>query len=158
MKENILDPLDIDQSGWYLADYEEVDKAKLYAFGQQIPEFRLITFADGGFITNVDEFSKYFSAIISGLIGEDNELMSSDSFKEMLTKQFNEAFETGIFWVVGNKRIGHTGGDPGVTTVAYFKPETIVGIIIFSNSSSDDASKYIGDAFRIVDKYADRIK
>ena len=155
---NILDPLDMDESGWSLADYDPADKASLYAFGQQIPEFRLITFADGGFITNVKEFSNYFIAIINGYNGEDNELLSGASYTEMMSKQVNESFETGIFWVVGNKRIGHTGGDPGVTTVAYFKPGTNVGIIIFSNTSDEDIGKSIGDAFRIVDKYADRME
>lgn len=159
VKTTIFEPLEMRNTGWNLADYDERDKSTLYAFGYPIPDFHLITYADGGVVTNIKEFSMYFRALMKSYYEQPNQLLSIAASKELFTQQFDPEFSSGIFLVVGQKRIGHTGGDPGVTTAAFFNIESGTGIVIFANTSGDNqAGKSLGDLFRLVDSYAIRLK
>lgn len=133
----ILDPLDMNNSGWDVKDFDPNNRSGLYPFYLEIPYYKLITLADGGFITSVHDFSKYLSACIRGYKGEGNIILSK-SYDLMLNQ--DTIRQQGVFWSVGEfgngNYIGHSGGDPGVQTIALFDRKNGIGYICFSNTNS----------------------
>lgn len=130
----ILDPLEMKDSGWDMADYAPDERAVLYPFGNTaIPNFTLITEADGGFVTNIDDFVKYWGAAMRGLLLQQDNILKATTWETLLTE--------GIFWVpqfVTPTSYGHDGGDPGITTIALFDTVWKQGYIIFANSMDDE--------------------
>lgn len=154
----ILKPLGMQHSGWHLEDFDIQDKSKLYPFYLRIPEYELITLADGGFITSVEDFSKYLAAVMRGYRGEDN-ILTAESYRRMLKE--NILRDHGVFWNVqeyGNEKyIGHTGGDPGVNTFAFFDIITNLGYICFTNTNTETGEE-IDVALEIMMKYSPWLK
>jgi CubicO group peptidase (beta-lactamase class C family) len=134
VKQHILDPLKMDKSGWSLKDFPENERSALYILENVIPSYESITFPDGGFVTNISEFSNYMIAVMRGYNNENN-LLEASSYQEMLKIQVLPEAETGIFWGILSKSIGHTGWDPGVNTLAYFSKSGSKGMIIFFNTT-----------------------
>lgn len=129
-----------------------------YAKNIPMPEMCDITYPDGSFETNVVYFGNFLSAMISGYSGKNN-ILKSDSFKEMMTQQINSEFEQGIFWEVSSKFIGHSRGHPGVSTYAYFDKENLVRFILFGNTTdTKHLEKEETEIFRLLQKYATEIK
>jgi len=154
VKTYILSPLGMEKSGWDLSDYDSTRKSKLYPFFMEIPEYKLITLADGGFITNVTDFSKYLSAVARGYNGEDN-IISSESYSKMLREDIS--FGQGVFWNVkeldDENYIGHTGGDPGIQTIAIFDKRTNIGYICFTNTNTPTGDE-LEKALELMLKYS----
>lgn len=152
----ILTPLGMKHSGWDLKDFDTKEKSKLYPFFMEIPEYKLITIADGGFITNIVDFSKYLSVIIRGYNGEDN-IISSESYNMMLKEDITH--NQGVFWNVhelnDENYIGHTGGDPGVNTIAIFDKRNNLGYICFSNTNTPLAEE-LDEALQSMIEYSGR--
>ena len=104
-------------------------------------------------MTNIEEFSLYFQTIMKGSKGESN-ILKKDSYKEMLTQYTFGKHASGLFWDVGDKLIGHSGGDPGVSTFAYFDPKTGRGRIAFCNTSdTKKLGEEVGRIFKILGSY-----
>jgi CubicO group peptidase (beta-lactamase class C family) len=139
----ITGPLKMKHSGWDMEDFDEDMRSKLYPLGVEIPYYKLITLADGGFIINIEDFSRYLMTVIRGYKGEDN-ILTSRSYQAMLRKDIH--FNQGIFWCTRELNnphcIGHTGGDPGVETVAFFDTRTNLGYIVFANTNSISGELY----------------
>lgn len=144
-KEMILNPLKMDNSGW---GHDTIDMSKFVSLylsnNKKIPHYSLISYADGGLITSVNDMALYFSEIIKGYNGGVSELLTSDSFQKMMNQvAVTEEKETGLFWQkIGKTHIGHTGGDPGIMTFMTFDPETGYGYIIFTNKSDGEGDGY----------------
>lgn len=156
VKTYILDPLGMKNSGWDMEEFEEGVKSRLYPLHTEIPYFKLITLADGGFITSVSDFSRYLTAIIRGYFGEDN-IITSESYDQMLKE--NISFNNGIFWdirVINTEyHIGHTGGDPGVNTAVFFDKRNGLGYICFLNTDTPSSAE-IESILGIMIKYSER--
>ena len=149
-KRYILRPLEMKNSGW---TYEEVgaeSHSNLYGdMTTKIPKYRLVTYPDGGFRTNMEDFSKYVMELMKGQAGQGT-LLNPESYAELFKPQLTEKeipsrnpnnaagdeYNTGIFmgYTAANWPC-HTGGDPGVSTFFYINPETNLGVILFVNTS-----------------------
>lgn len=92
---------------------------------------------------------------------EKGTLLSNESYKELFTRQLKfENFPNhkagseeneGIFMSFSpNGLVGHSGGDPGVSTYMFFNPETKTGRILLVNTDFDSNGKKQYDA--ILDK------
>lgn len=130
----ILKPLNMVQSGWSMETYPPGQKSSLYFETEKLPAYELTTYPDGGFITNLNDFSRFMISMMRGYRGESNILLNS-GYAEMMKSQINPEYYTGLFWDVRPTVIGHTGADPGVNTLAYFSKEKNIGFIIFTNTS-----------------------
>ncbi|GGG43638.1 serine hydrolase domain-containing protein [Bizionia arctica] len=154
VEKQITKPLNMTNSNWVFQGPISDDVAMLYAKKVPLPEMEDITYPDGSFVTNVVDFGNYMSTMISGYSGEDN-ILNAESYKEMMTQQINTEFESGIFWEVTTKWIGHSGGHAGTSTYAYFDKENLVGFILFGNTtdtkSIDDEDLEI---VRVLQRYA----
>lgn len=145
----ILKPLEMKNSGWNYADVNFDNVSNLYADTKTIiPYYSLITYPDGGFITSVADLGKYLSELIKGYSGNGT-LLSQKSYKELFKKQlkaenfeernttnpYNDEYNTGIFiGFSAMDNVGHTGGDPGVSSLMFFNAKDKIGRILLVNT------------------------
>lgn len=153
VKKQILDPLQMRESGWPSKNYQPSNVSTLYWYGYRTPEYDQITYGDAGFMTNITDFSKFLITMIQGYNGEDN-ILKATSYKEMMKDPTSDDFKKGIFWSVDSDKIGHSGNDPGVISHAYFLRKNGTGIIVFVNTSeTENDMSEVRDIYRTLLKY-----
>ncbi len=153
LQEHILNPLHMDNSGWASKTHQLENVAKLYWYGYPIPPYEFITYGDGGFMTNMEDFSQYLMAVMKGYNGESN-ILKASSYKEMLSQPASKEFKKNVFWTIDDEKIGHSGNDPGIISHAYFLREGSHGIIVFVNTSEvDDDMLSVRDIYRVLLKH-----
>jgi len=147
-KRYIFEPLGMSNTGW---SFDEVDFSKhsiLYSnIETELAFYQLITYPDGGLITSSSDLGKYLSELISGYSGSGrilkvenyDELFNSNlndkNHKERNDNAYNDEYNMGIFMGSSAQgQIGHTGGDPGVTTLMFFNAKTKIGKILLVNT------------------------
>lgn len=138
-KQHILEPLGMTGTGW---SYETIDASKhtdLHFLNKKvIPKYTLITYPDGGLLTNVVDLSKYLQNQMKGYYGEGT-LISNASYQEMMKpslspeQQARKSRNYSIFWEFTGDHIGHNGGDPGAVAFIRFDPESGVGRVMMMN-------------------------
>ncbi|MBX2827181.1 MAG: beta-lactamase family protein [Flavobacteriaceae bacterium] len=157
--EVLWNPLGMDSTQWYVEQAPKEQLASLYlSNGLKIPHYQLITYPDGGLITNVNDYSLYLIEMIKGLNGEGTQLKEA-SYKKMMSNQLTtENFPEGNFestegfmWDVNSEgdNIGMNGADPGIFTYTLFTTSGNMGIIIFFNTSIYEDDELL-DAFRSI--------
>ena len=115
-------------SGWNYSDIMFDNVSTLYADTKtEVPHYSLITYPDGGFLTTINDLSKYLSELIKGYSGN-GKLLSKNSYNELFKPQskeenfeernsnnpYNDEYNLGIFiGISATNNIGHKGGDPG---------------------------------------------
>ncbi|MBT8315980.1 MAG: beta-lactamase family protein [Maribacter sp.] len=150
---HILDPLGMTTSGWSFDAIDLAQHSVLYADTKTpLPLYSLITYPDGGFTTSSSDLAVYLLELIKGYLGRGT-LLASNSYAELFKKQLNashhstgegqapsgDEHNSGIFMGFrANGQIGHSGGDPGVTTYMFFDPETHLGRILIVNTEMDE--------------------
>ncbi|MDB4293088.1 beta-lactamase family protein [Maribacter sp.] len=158
-KKEVFGPLKMYTSYWRLKNIPSRQLASLYmSNGLKIPHYELITYPDGGLFTTVSDFSAFLIEMIKGLNG-DGTLLSTKSYKEMMTNQLTAAnfpdatFEIskGLFWSVNKDgdNISMNGADPGILSYTLFTTQGNVGIVIFMNNSIYDNEELESDFKKI---------
>ena len=175
----ILKPLGMTASGWSLYDVDISKHSRLYRTDNSVlPFYTAITYPDGMLISSSSDMAKYLTELIKGYSGEGT-LLKKESYKELFTKQLNEAhfgdkkrnadnpyndeYNSGIFMgfsALGY--IGHSGGDAGVGTWLFFDENTKTGRYIVKNTDSgnDNRAREL-EYYAIWDKmkeYEDKLK
>ena len=168
--QHILSPLGMSSSGWSLDDINLNNHTTLYTNpASPLPKYSLVTYPDGGLITSVNDLSKFQTELIKGKLGVGT-LLSRESYNEIFTEQLNgshlpdrdeddaydDEYNSGIFMGFTPKGyIGHTGGDPGVASFMFFKPETNVGRILTINTriSSQEGVDQFYAIWNTLEKY-----
>jgi CubicO group peptidase (beta-lactamase class C family) len=147
--ENIFKPLGMNNTRWGITPTNLSQMATLHwERAKPIPYYTSATYPDGELITSNEDLSKFFMEMIKGYSGEST-FLKKESFDMMFQKQVQiPAAESGkaakeeavgTFWVYfQNGRIGHTGGDLGVTTIMAFYPDKKTGFIFMSNSEYEN--------------------
>ncbi len=148
-KKHILEPLGMHSSGWSFDAIDFSQHTKLYATPEKpFPFYSLITYPDGGLITSVDDLSRYLMELIRAYAGEGTLLtkasyeaiftpyLSAENFEERDPDDpYNDEFNSGLFMGFSAKGyIGHTGGDPGVSSFMYFNTKNKIGRILMINT------------------------
>lgn len=163
----ILSPLQMNGSGWSFDTIEQDEHSKLYAAtGEVLPKYALVTYPDGGLITNLMDFSVYLSELMKGYYGR-GKLLKPESYKVLFEQKlpakkipkdpnsYDDEFNSGIFMGFSPKgTIGHTGSDPGITTVMFFDPELELGHIVMVNTSlnGESVEKQLVPIFKAIQK------
>jgi CubicO group peptidase (beta-lactamase class C family) len=138
-REAIFDPLGMTHTAWKFNDVDINLMAVPYGYGF----YGYPTYPDGALKTSINEFSRFlFLFMNEGKNFEGKQLLQPQSIKEMLaTKTFPglpSGISIGLGWHFEEDAYHHYGGDPGISTLAYFKPKTKQGVIFFSNGSDFD--------------------
>jgi CubicO group peptidase (beta-lactamase class C family) len=147
--DNIFRPLSMSTTSWFLKEENRSKMAKLYWMRDKpLPYYTDASYPDGSLITSNEDLSKYFMEMIKGYSGEST-FLTKASFAELFKKQFaadklplnmdKKEENVGIFWsYFKNGRLGHTGGNLGVTTIMAFYPDKKTGFIFLANSEMDN--------------------
>jgi len=155
--DKIFRPLKMQSTGWMLTEIDTEKHSRLYEWGNNghkvIEWYGLATWPDGGVRTSVRDLSRFLAAMINAGEIEGTRIVGSNPLKSMFQPQFTRGqvlesvAEDGvsrqaITWsyrsdINGDTVVGHSGGDPGVTTHAYFYPATGKGAILLVNTSSE---------------------
>jgi CubicO group peptidase (beta-lactamase class C family) len=131
-------------SGWSYADIVIENHIMPYDNrGKPMPDYSLITYPDGGLRTNIIDLSYYLMTVIKGY-HQESEMLADSSWRELFRPQFEGKEiqntdptepESGIFWFHRKGGIiGHSGSDPGISSLMYFNPKTRIGKIFMTNS------------------------
>ncbi|MEM8507160.1 MAG: serine hydrolase domain-containing protein [Bacteroidota bacterium] len=163
----ILEPLEMQASGWSFDGVDNSKHSKLYTDkGEVIPPYSLVTYPDGGLLTDLHDFVLYLQELMKGHVGEGT-LLKLASYEALFTKQlpakkmpkdpnrYNDEFNAGIFMGFSPAGwIGHTGGDPGISTFMFFDPENGLGHIVMLNTSlsGDSINQQLIPIFKAVNK------
>jgi CubicO group peptidase (beta-lactamase class C family) len=143
--ENIFKPLGMSNSAWSITADNRAKLARLHwTKSEPLPYYTAATYPDGGLITSNEDLSKFFLEMIKGFSGKST-FLNKSSFELMFQKSYldskkptnmNEKEDNyGVFWVYfKNGRIGHSGGDFGVTTLMAFYPDSKKGFLFMINS------------------------
>jgi len=162
-QKHIFDPIGMNNTSWELDKVDLSQKTTPYLSpGISIPHYDLITFADGGLITSVEDLSKYIMEMMKCRLGNGT-LLSKELCNEMMRPYLkNNDQPYGVFWETtkSGKSIGHNGGDPGTATNMYFQPETGVAKIMFINMIPYDkkSGEIAGKTWRTLREYELLIK
>lgn len=162
-KKHILDPLGLKNTSWNVSDLDSHKRSTLYSnLELRYPLYELITYADGGLYTTPNDLGVILTELIKGYNGNGTLLKNATYvtfFKKQLDKSmfkteksladYNNGFNKGIFITYERDGIGHSGGDPGVSTLMYFDPKTNVGRITFLNTDFNSQEAY--DSFIATD-------
>lgn len=136
-REYIFEPLKMKNTAWSFEDLSKEEQSTLYFPSKLIvPKYGLITYPDGGLVSNVDDLKKYLTEMIRAFRGESTYL-SYRYAKLLLPGDDNDIR---AFWGMGEKsrNIGHGGSDPGAQTDIQFNADTQIGRIILCNVNAED--------------------
>lgn len=149
-KEFIFKPLEMLNTGWTLDNMDkETFVTRYFTKEMPIPDYDLITKADGALITNTDDFGKFLIEMVHGYNGN-SDLLSDNAFKLMFTRKEIGNESSGIFWGVDKHgQPNHSGSDPGVLTNMIISPHKNLGVFIMMNTGSDYNSKVMPSLFKI---------
>lgn len=154
VKEHILLPLKMNNTGWRGKNYVPKNTSTLYWYGYPIPYYDLVTYPDGNIMTNVVDYISFIRTVIQGYEGESN-ILTGDSYREMLKEPISPEFRKGIFWSVDSEKIGHSGSELGLLSHAYFLKDNGIAIIVFVNTSdTENGMIEVRDIYRTLLKYA----
>lgn len=150
--ETIFRPLNMNNTKWTIAAANPANLAKLYWTKEKpLPYYGAATYPDGGLVTNSEDLTKFMLEMLKGYSGTSS-FLKKESFDLMFKKAFPsdklpanmepKEVNAGVFWVYfKNGRLGHTGGDLGVTTFMVFYPETKTGFIFLSNTEVENSDQ-----------------
>lgn len=143
-KNYIFDPLLMKNTSWKEnEDNADQFASRYYTDGTKIPDYQLITTADGGLVTNTTDFSNYLIEMLNGAKGNGT-ILTPGSYKEMFTRTKIGNESSGIFWSVSRSNVlSHSGSDPGVVSIAAINPQKNVAAFIMTNSSADEDEELI---------------
>ena len=167
-RDRILTPLGMDQSGFRLADISTSNIAMPYKLdrdsGAFVPYFQYgyPDYPDGALRTSAAHLARWLAAFMNHGVFDGVRVLDHTTVREIRRNQLRDlvSWHQGLIWYGsspnGYFRMGHTGGDFGVSTRMFFRPDRQVGVVSLTNS-------YLGwprwDEFRqielrIVDDFA----
>lgn len=168
-QQTILDPLQMNASGWF---YDEGKGVHATLYDQQhkpYDPYALVTYPEGGLRTSCADLSNYLIAMLQGRQGKAT-LLTTASFQTMFTPQFTPATmptqldpkepNQGIFWSFRrNGKIGHSGGDPGVSAFLAFDPATGIGKLFMANTEleSETLAGQFAQIWSTLEKYEGKL-
>ncbi len=146
VRQHIFEPLGMKNTYW---DWSKVptDQTATRYFDMEyaVPDYELLTRADGGVLTSVSDLSLFMTEMFRGFKGK-GKLLSPEGYTEMFRHQslIRETLHHGIYWEVESDGSGfrHDGGDPGVVTMAAYNTEKDRALILFSNRDASGQSMH----------------
>jgi len=170
-KQYILDPLNMDQTGWSLDNVDISKHSRLYRNDNTVlPFYTAITYPDGMLISSSSDMAKYLAELIQGYLGEGT-LLKKESYDQFFEEQldennfgernadnpYNEDYSPALF--IGHSAlgyVGHSGGDAGIATWMFFDKEKKTGryIVINCDMGNDNRAREL-EYYAIWDKMND---
>jgi CubicO group peptidase (beta-lactamase class C family) len=142
-RDEIFAPLGMNATGWLLSDIDTATLATPYEAGEPLPFYGFPTYPDGTLRTTVSEYARFLVAFFEKSAGA--RVLSPETVGIMLQPQADEGRQR-LTWSSdvldslmidsrGERLIGHSGGDPGVVTLAAYNPARRTGLVVAMNGS-----------------------
>jgi CubicO group peptidase (beta-lactamase class C family) len=159
-KRRILEPLGMDQSGFRLADITTSNLAMPYRLDEETGTFDPYfqygypDYPDGALRTSAAHLARWLAAFMSFGELDGVRVLERSTVRETRRDQIPDIawWHQGLIWYGaspnGYFRMGHTGGDFGVSARMFFRPDTRVGVVSLTNSSLGGPR---WNAFRAID-------
>lgn len=168
IKENILAPLQMDDSGFVIDAAKSHQLAKPYGMFDPFTNNRETLPSifnpggfngSGGFYSSANDLSKFLLWLTSAFNGERNLLLQPDTMSMMISdpvKDPNSSSKYGLGIIIKNGPngliVGHSGTFPGYRSQIMVDLKTGIGIAIALNTTEIDAMKYWNLAFQTIGK------
>ena len=147
----VFDELCMDNTSWYLSDFDTLNVARPYDWqGGQFdpyPHFGFPGYTSGLLRSNVLDIANFMIAYLQNGLFNNNQLLSEASIDEMLTFQVPDIDDRqGLNWYTEEIYLsgggvvdlwGHNGGEGGSTTELYINPDNQIGIVVLSNGEGE---------------------
>lgn len=158
-REHIFEPLGMDNTGWFLSDFEDTGVIAVpYESTRQgkvaLEHYGFATWPDGLVRASANDLARFQAAIMNGGELDGQRILEEATVEAMLEPQFPDMemdfvehtilfphSQQALFWHSYNGWHGHEGGDDGAATFMYFDPETQVGAVVLINQA--DATSYM---------------
>ncbi len=130
----ITEDLGLDKGIWRTTKTEPIPTSY---FQNKIPtplHFPII-YPTGGMMLSCDDLTQYLKEMIRGFNGN-SQLLSSGSFQLMMNPSDASNPKGGVFWELNDEKVGHNGGNYGVTCFMSFDKNTGIGKVFMTNISS----------------------
>jgi CubicO group peptidase (beta-lactamase class C family) len=138
----IFAPLAMHRTSWHLAGLDRSEVAMPYRATPErfVPygQYGYPDYPDGQLRTSAHQLARHLLAFIGEGAFAGARLLSPESVAEMRRVQLPDvAHGQGLIWyrfgLRGMRLMGHNGGDAGVATQMYFRPDDGVGVIALAN-------------------------
>jgi CubicO group peptidase (beta-lactamase class C family) len=143
-EKNIFEPLGMDNTYWRLADMNLANVAMPYGFNSI---FRLYypfgfyaypDYPDGRLTTSTLQLARFLIMFIQGGTYNGTQILAEETVQEIKRVQYPEIdAQQGLLWYYkeldGMTLLGHNGGEYGVATEMFFRPEDGTGVILLMN-------------------------
>ena len=153
MKEDIFDPLEMNNSYWFLEDIRTKNIARPHSLSENknksvkvLKHYGFPDFPDGQLRTTTNDYLKFIQLILNSGKIKDKQFIDKQIIELFHTVQYpkihkhqaiawnyNE-FENFLYYVFMRRLPSHTGGDPGVATVVSYDPKNKIAAVVFMNS------------------------
>lgn len=159
-QERILKPLGMGRSGYRLADISTTNLAMPYKLDRDTGGFNPYfqygypDYPDGALRTSAVHLAKWLGAFMNHGRFDGVRVLEHGTVREIRRNQLPEiaSWHQGLIWYgsapQGYFRMGHTGGDYGVSTRMFFRPDRELGVVSLTNA---DLAGQRWDAFRAID-------
>ena len=137
-KENILDPLEMHQSSFWLDELDQEHVVTPYTNTNNPMYFYTCRHYPAGFLnTNLVDFSHFIIAILNGGEFNGKRILQKSTFDKMLEIQNPSSGLANLWWHCPNNCVGHDGGGTGFRTWVEWKFDKDLGIFIFINKVNE---------------------
>ncbi len=152
-REHIFTPLGMTNSGYFLAEFDDVNAIAMPYVRRGTPfgHVGFPTWPDGMMRSSVDDVAVLLATIMNSGRFQETQLLTPESVAIMLNPTMLDNPEHGVFWetavsefstaLFNQSIVGHSGSDPGASAFMYFNPETRVGAVILINSDTHAAEE-----------------
>jgi CubicO group peptidase (beta-lactamase class C family) len=110
-----------------------------------LPSYWLVTYPDGGLYSTCDDLARYLSAMLQPanyqLVEKDVALAFQPQLKTRPKNMPEKMSNSGLFWEIRGARLGHTGGDPGASSVVAIDPIKMSFRLQLTNMEVDEGKK-----------------
>jgi len=147
-KQAVFAPLGMDNTAWRFTEVSTETMAVPYGYNNWLRQpkpydfYGYPTYPDGALKTSVNEYARFLSVFINeGKTFEGDMFLKPETVQEMLAFNSLQGMEApqaiGFAWHFDGEVYFHSGGDPGIATMAFFSPDTNSGAILFTNGGGD---------------------
>ena len=138
---NIFEPLDMNETAWFLADLNISHIAVPYYWDGYhyipYPHYSFSDYPAGQLRTSITQLSHFLLMMMNNGEYNSTQILKASTVNLMLSSQLPFHPSQGIIWyrIVQNGRTlwGHSGGSLGVRTEMYFEPATNMAAIYLTN-------------------------
>ena len=142
-QQSIFEPLDMNETSWFLSELDTMHIAMPYSWnGTGYTPYGHYGYSDypaGQLRTSIDQLANFLLCYMNGGIVQGQQILNYETVDMILSPQINP--NTGLIWFSdfyqGNFYWGHNGGDAGVRTSMFFRPDDNIGVIMLTNGESD---------------------